>query len=163
MAALRQVFDTNHNGLLDSGDDRWGDFRIWRDANGDGTSQSGEVKTLDALGITSIGLEPSGPTQRFSDGSAIQGLASFTRTDGTTGVAGDVSLAYQSERVGGGADLFKQAIQFASAMSSFGASGSAISHDELGAKADDFVSLAGYQPSLQKQALSAGSSSLTAF
>jgi hypothetical protein len=146
MTALRQVFDTNHNGLLDSGDDRWGDFRIWRDANGDGTAQSGEAKTLDALGIASIGLEPSGPSQRFSEGSAIQGLAAFTRTDGTTGTAGDVSLAYRSGAEAGGVELFKQAFQFASAMSSFAAGSGAISLGEQGSKLDDSVSLTSYLP-----------------
>jgi hypothetical protein len=95
MAALREVFDTNHNGSLDHGDARWSEFRVWQDANGDGVSQAGEVKTLDAWGIASIGLEPAGPARLFSDGSAIQGFSSFTRTDGTTGAAGDVSLAYQ--------------------------------------------------------------------
>jgi hypothetical protein len=95
MAALRDVFDTNHNGSLDQGDARWGEFRIWQDANADGVSQAGEVKTLDALGISTIGLNPTGPSKSFSDGSAIQGLSSFTRTDGTTGAAADVSLAYQ--------------------------------------------------------------------
>jgi hypothetical protein len=95
MAALRDVFDTNRSGSLDPGDARWGEFRIWQDANADGVSQAGEVKTLDALGISTIGLNPTGPSKSFSDGSAIQGLSSFTRTDGTTGAAGDVSLAYQ--------------------------------------------------------------------
>jgi hypothetical protein len=99
MAALRAAFDTNHNATLDSGDARWSEFRIWQDANGDGVSQAGEVRTLDALGIASIGLDPAGPSQNFSDGSAIQGLASFTRTDGTTGAAGDVALAYQDHAV----------------------------------------------------------------
>jgi hypothetical protein len=96
MAALRDVFDTNHNGSLDPGDARWDDFRIWQDANADGFSQAGEVRTLDALGISSIGLDPAGPSQRFYDGSAIHGFSSFTRTDGTTGIAGDVSLEYQT-------------------------------------------------------------------
>jgi hypothetical protein len=95
MAALRDVFDSNHNGQLDLGDARWSEFRIWRDANGDGVSQPGEVKTLDALGLASIGLEPVGPSQHFSDGSAIGGLAGFTRADGTMGTAADVALAYQ--------------------------------------------------------------------
>ena len=31
MAALRQVFDTNHNGALDAGDSRWSEFRVWVD------------------------------------------------------------------------------------------------------------------------------------
>ena len=111
MAALRQVFDTNHNGLLDSGDDRWGDFRIWRDGNGDGISQAGEVRTLAEMGIVSIGLEPAGTSTSFKDGSAIQGIANFTRADGSKGIAGDVSLAYQ-----GGSTLDSSLAQLVQAM-----------------------------------------------
>jgi hypothetical protein len=96
MQALRQVFDTNHDGELDSGDALWSDFRIWQDANGNGVSDPGEVKTLDQLGITSIDLNPTGPAQHFADGSVIQGLSTFTRADGTTGVAADVALAYSN-------------------------------------------------------------------
>ncbi|PJG51655.1 hypothetical protein CVM73_30110 [Bradyrhizobium forestalis] len=95
MAALVQVFDTNHNSQLDAADSRWSEFRIWQDANGDGISQAGEVKTLDAIGIASIGLQPSGPSQTLTDGSAISGLANFVWRDGATGAAADVSFAYQ--------------------------------------------------------------------
>ncbi|MFB6448179.1 calcium-binding protein [Bradyrhizobium tunisiense] len=97
MAALAQVFDTNHNSQLDSGDRSWSDFRIWQDANGDGISQAGEVKSLDVIGISSIGLDPKGEVQSFADGSAISGLANFSWKDGTVGEAADVSLAYEAE------------------------------------------------------------------
>jgi hypothetical protein len=96
MQALRQVFDTNHDGELDPGDALWKQFRVWNDANGNGVSDPGEVATLDQLGITSIDLNPVGPSQRFADGSVINGLTTFTRGDGTIGVAADTSLAYGS-------------------------------------------------------------------
>jgi 20S proteasome alpha/beta subunit len=94
MQALQQVFDTDHNGELDPGDALWSDFRVWQDANGNGISDPGEVKTLDQLGITSINLNPTGPAQQFADGSAIQGLSTYTLANGKTGVAADVTLAY---------------------------------------------------------------------
>ena len=103
MAALRQVFDTDHNGTLDANDARWNDFAIWQDANGDGVSQPGEVKTLGQRGIASIDLTPAGPARTLGDGSVIGGVSNYTRTDGTTGVAGDVSLAFDPSS---GADLF---------------------------------------------------------
>jgi 20S proteasome alpha/beta subunit len=96
MQALQQVFDTNHNGELDPGDALWSDFRVWQDANGNGISDPGEVKTLDQLAITSINLNPTGPAQQFADGSAIQGLSTYTLANGTTGVAADVTLAYSA-------------------------------------------------------------------
>src|SRR5262249_15676489 len=78
--------------------DHWEDFRIWQDANGDGISQPGEVRTLSDLGITSIGLNPSGPSQMLTDGSVIQGVSTFTWADGSTGSAGDVGLVHDSSR-----------------------------------------------------------------
>ncbi|WP_246668610.1 hypothetical protein [Bradyrhizobium sp. UNPF46] len=90
MAALAQVFDSNHDGALSRADARWDDFRIWQDLNADGISQSGEVHKLSDFGISSIGLNPTGDPSALSDGSIIQGLSSYTRTDGTMGIAGDV-------------------------------------------------------------------------
>ncbi|UFW82468.1 beta strand repeat-containing protein [Rhizobium sp. SU303] len=84
LEALKHVFDTNGNGKLDAGDARWSQFKV--DVNG-------QLVTLDSLGITSIDLTPKGSGQTFTDGSAITGTTTFTRTDGTTGTVGDAVLA----------------------------------------------------------------------
>ncbi|MER9494157.1 hypothetical protein NKI86_20270 [Mesorhizobium sp. M0320] len=83
LEALKSVFDTNHNGLLDAGDDRWSEFKIMVD---------GQLVSLSSLGIASIGLTPTGSGQQFADGSAITGTSQFTRTDGSTGTVGDAVL-----------------------------------------------------------------------
>ncbi|MBB4000081.1 LysM peptidoglycan-binding domain-containing protein [Aureimonas pseudogalii] len=93
MEALRNAFDTNRNGKLDSGDTDFGLFKVMV-TNGNGTTS---LKTLTELGITSIGLVTDNQTVRLSDGSAIQGTTAFTRTNGTTGAAADVVLAYASD------------------------------------------------------------------
>ncbi|TPI53300.1 adhesin, partial [Mesorhizobium sp. B3-1-8] len=82
--ALKSVFDTNHNGMLDAGDDRWADFKVMVD---------GQLVSLASLGIASIGLTATGSGENFADGSAITGIATYTRTDGTTGAVGDAVLA----------------------------------------------------------------------
>lgn len=51
-----RAFDTNDDGFLDAQDERFDEFRIWRDANQDGVSQADELKSLDELGITHLGL-----------------------------------------------------------------------------------------------------------
>jgi hypothetical protein len=104
MAALRQAFDTNHNNQLDPGDARWGEFRVWKDANQDGTTDPGELFTLAALGIAAINLVPTAGPGVLADGSAINGLATYARTNGTTGFTGDVSLAMDLGIALGGAD-----------------------------------------------------------
>lgn len=83
LEALKSVFDTNHNGLLDAGDDRWSEFKVMVD---------GQLVSLASLGIASIGLTATGSGQKFADGSAITGTAQFTRTDGSTGTVGDAVL-----------------------------------------------------------------------
>ena len=94
MQALKNVFDSNHDGVLDAGDAQWSGFRILV-TNADGTQT---LETLAEAGVTSINLNASAYRQVLPDGSSIGGETTFTRTDGTTGTAATVTFAY------GGAD-----------------------------------------------------------
>jgi len=100
MQALRDVFDTNHDGKLDAADARWSDFRVLVD---------GKAQTLTQLGIASIGLNPQGEAIQFLDGSSINGTSLFTRTDGSTGLAGDAAFRYDAAPVSGTADSIPNA------------------------------------------------------
>jgi Ca2+-binding RTX toxin-like protein len=90
MQALRQVFDTNGNGLLDAGDTRWSQFKIML-TNADGTITQ---KTLAELGIQSINLTVDETKIAFDGGSSIDGQTTFTRTNGTTGLAATATLTH---------------------------------------------------------------------
>src|SRR5439155_960303 len=83
MQALLDVFDTNHNGKLDSGDADWSQFKVLV-TNPDGTTQ---LETLAQLGIASINLTSNNQKIVLPDGSSIQGETTYTRTDGSTGLA----------------------------------------------------------------------------
>ncbi|NTJ65083.1 DUF4214 domain-containing protein [Agrobacterium rhizogenes] len=87
LEALKDVFDTNGNGKLDAGDAQWSKFKVMVD---------GQLVSLDSLGITSIDLTPKGSGQTFSDGSAITGTTTYTKSDGSTGAVGDAVLASDS-------------------------------------------------------------------
>lgn len=87
LQALKDVFDTNHNGKLDAGDTDWSLFKVM---------VNGQMVSLASLGITSIDLTPTGSGQTFSDGSAITGTTTYTKSDGTTGQVGDAVLASDS-------------------------------------------------------------------
>ncbi|WP_206513403.1 beta strand repeat-containing protein [Rhizobium phaseoli] len=95
MQALRDVFDTNHNGKLDAGDSRFADFKVVV-TQADGTQQ---LKSLADLGITSIDLISNNQTTEQPDGSKISGTAAFSRANGSTGTAADVSLAFDKTGV----------------------------------------------------------------
>ena len=62
------MFDTNGDGKLTAADAAWGEFRVWQDADQDGVTDAGELKTLDQMGFTQIGLT-------YDDGS------SYAQTD----------------------------------------------------------------------------------
>lgn len=87
LEAIKDVFDTNGNGQLDAGDAQWSNFKV---------SVNGQLVSLASLGITSIDLTPKGSGQAFSDGSAITGTTTYTKSDGSTGAVGDAVLTSDS-------------------------------------------------------------------
>lgn len=92
-AALADL-DSNEDGVFDAGDSEFADVRVWRDLNQDGISQAGELFTLDQLGIASINLTPSTTVDLdLGNGNVVDNRGTFTRADGTTGLAGDLLLA----------------------------------------------------------------------
>ncbi|RKF49401.1 hypothetical protein BCY88_17395 [Paraburkholderia fungorum] len=76
--ALRE-FDINKDGVIDRNDAIWSSLRIWRDANGDGTSQSGELLSLDELGIISINLSKDATIRTLENGNMVRGTGSFVQ------------------------------------------------------------------------------------
>ena len=94
---LRLAFDSNRDNVLDASDDRWSEFRVWRDANQNGSVDDGELQTMSEAGIKLINLlSTTDGSQSFSDGSAITGTSSYQTSDGTSHyLVGDATLAYQ--------------------------------------------------------------------
>ncbi len=88
MQALEEVFDSNHDGVLNSSDASWSDFYVLV-TNADGTTT---LETMAQAGVTSINLTPNSYKQVFTDGASIQGETTFTRSDGTVGTAATVTL-----------------------------------------------------------------------
>ncbi|MER8810581.1 beta strand repeat-containing protein, partial [Mesorhizobium australicum] len=117
LAALEQLYDTNHDGKLTAADHDFAKFGVWQDANGNGVADSGEFKSLAALGIVEIGLESNNQHSVSADGSVVtDGEASFTTADGVTGAVADIGFGnFDSAGSGGtstiagtsGADTFK--------------------------------------------------------
>ncbi|MDZ7920676.1 calcium-binding protein [Rhodoferax sp.] len=97
LQAVAATFDSNHDGVLDAQDDRFGDFKVWKDANGNGVADDGEMQTLTQAGIQSMNLTvKDGTGQVLSDGTEVFGLTDVQRTDGTIIQAADVAFAYNT-------------------------------------------------------------------
>jgi len=86
--ALAQL-DANGDGVIDAKDAAYGDLKVWVDANGDGVSQSGELKSLASLNIASINVNGD-KTVTKDAGNWIGMQSTFTKTDGSTAATGDV-------------------------------------------------------------------------
>jgi hypothetical protein len=90
-AALAQD-DADGNGVIDANDPVFSQLRVWRDLNGDGVVDPGEIETLAQAGIASINVAPTTQGGGTIAGNTILGSGSFTRADGTAGNMADVSF-----------------------------------------------------------------------
>ena len=90
IAALASL-DGNHDGVIDSQDQAFGDLTVWQDINHNGVSETGELAKLGDLGISSISLTTTSGAAPI-DGQHVAGTGSFTYADGTTGTFVEVDL-----------------------------------------------------------------------
>jgi Ca2+-binding RTX toxin-like protein len=95
-----RLYDTNANGFIDAGDERFADFRVWQDVNQDGISAPGELKALSEAGIAEINLTLT-PTGNLPDGESFENViystSQYVKTDGTIGTIGDAFLSYMAD------------------------------------------------------------------
>ncbi|MGE3320477.1 MAG: hypothetical protein AB7I18_14400, partial [Candidatus Berkiella sp.] len=92
MEALRNVFDTNHDGLLTIDDEGWQHFGIWQDINHDGISQADEYKSLIDMNVSQIDLNTDGLVENVN-GNTVHGSSLLHYEDGSTVKAYDVTLS----------------------------------------------------------------------
>jgi Ca2+-binding RTX toxin-like protein len=86
------TLDSNHDGKINAADAAFSTLRVWRDLNGNGVTDAGELKTLAETGIVEISLTTSTPAHGSVRGNTVTAEATFTRSDGTTSVIGDTIL-----------------------------------------------------------------------
>ncbi|TPI52296.1 hypothetical protein FJ420_32390, partial [Mesorhizobium sp. B3-1-3] len=82
-------FDSNSDGIIDAADAKFVDLRIWVDTNGNGQTDTGELKRLSDLGVVSIQANAQQVTQTIA-GNAVSHIASYQRADGSTKAVVDV-------------------------------------------------------------------------
>ncbi|GJE72722.1 hypothetical protein [Methylorubrum podarium] len=90
---IKVLYDSNKNGLLDPGDIDWGRFRVWQDRNQDGSTDDGELNTLDEQKISSISLQIQDAFEKESDGSIVSGFSDILFSNGRVNKAGNVQLS----------------------------------------------------------------------
>ncbi|HZG08769.1 MAG TPA: tandem-95 repeat protein, partial [Allosphingosinicella sp.] len=95
LAALAML-DNNGDGVINKDDVRFGELKVWRDFNGNGVTDAGELVSLAEIGITEIGLSGhAAKTTAKAGENILVSTATFTRADGSSGTLGNVALAYK--------------------------------------------------------------------
>ncbi|MEJ1938179.1 hypothetical protein WDZ92_48925, partial [Nostoc sp. NIES-2111] len=89
--AALSAYDTNHDGILTAAEADAAGIKVWVDANDDGIGETGELATLDQLGVASINLSGV-KAGNYDHGNIIATTSTFNFTDGRTGQAADVWL-----------------------------------------------------------------------
>jgi Ca2+-binding RTX toxin-like protein len=90
-SALRS-FDSNLDGRVDASDANFGVLRLWRDLDGDGVSDWGEVFSLDDYGVAAIELAAA-VSGRANEGNIVDLEGQFVRADGSKGFAEAILFA----------------------------------------------------------------------
>ncbi|HEX6740391.1 MAG TPA: calcium-binding protein, partial [Sphingomicrobium sp.] len=89
------AFDSNGDGKLSAEDARFGDFGVWRDGDGDGAVDRGELMKLSDIGLASISLGGAATATTVAPGGvAVVSTGSWTRTDGTVIDLADAKMTY---------------------------------------------------------------------
>jgi VCBS repeat-containing protein len=95
--ALAQ-YDSNVDGKLDAQDAVFDALMVWQDANSNGLTDAGELRSLKDVGVISINLSHDS-TITHQNGNLLQGVSSYTSTDGQTHEVADAWFQTVTEGV----------------------------------------------------------------
>jgi len=90
--------DENGDGLIDEQDSAFAELRVWRDLDGDGRTESGELLTLAEAGIAAFRTQWSLSTFVDTNGQAHKQVGTAIRDDGSDAAVADVWYTSDASR-----------------------------------------------------------------
>ena len=87
--ALKSL-DANNDGAIDANDPAYTELRVWKDTDGNGRSDAGEMLTLIEAGVQGIDTAYTNSSYIDAYGNVHKQVGSFTTTDGETRAVADV-------------------------------------------------------------------------
>jgi hypothetical protein len=79
--------DSNGDGLVTASDSAFGQLRVWQDANGNGLTDQGELRSAEAVGVESLALSYVSQDTRDENGNLIGEVSSAVLNGHTTALA----------------------------------------------------------------------------
>ncbi|MBV5350062.1 hypothetical protein JZU71_02580, partial [bacterium] len=92
---LRQLADSNYDGMIDRRDELYNQLKVWQDTNQDGISQASELKTLSEAGVSKIELDVFA-TNINLNGNLLSEAGRYGDSTGTRSLAADVELTFDA-------------------------------------------------------------------
>jgi len=83
-------YDNNGDGLIDAQDASYAQLQVWRDLNGNGISDSGELQSLNAAGVVSISTNYTNSPFVDANGHEHRQIGTVMLSNGTASTAADV-------------------------------------------------------------------------
>lgn len=110
-------FDSNGDGVVNTLDAGYASLRVWRDLNGNGISDAGELQTLADAGVQSISTGYSASSYVDANGHEHRQVATIVLSNGTASTAADVWFRVDTtRRVNSGAvELTLEVLELANA------------------------------------------------
>ncbi|MFD1216105.1 calcium-binding protein [Microbulbifer celer] len=91
-------YDSNGDGVVDAQDSAFSTLQVWRDLNGNGISDAGELQSLTDSGVVSISTGYSDSDQVDAHGHEHRQVATVMLSDGTASTAADVWFKVDASR-----------------------------------------------------------------
>ncbi len=93
LQALQHIeFDSNQDGIFDTSDDKWRQFRLWRDVNSNGKSDDGELQTMQQAGLRQLYLNGNVLNRFEGPDALVRGYTRAVTNEGRLLQAADVWL-----------------------------------------------------------------------
>jgi hypothetical protein len=107
LEGLAVAFDTNHDGAFNVSDAKFSEFAVWQDANQNGISEEGEVRSLADAEITSVNVNSDGVNATPAEGVTEAGRSTAELSNGSSMLIADVAFEYtELVLIGVNADIF---------------------------------------------------------
>jgi hypothetical protein len=96
LEGLADGFDSNRDGVFNADDAKFAEFKVWQDANQNGVSDLGEVRSLLDWGILSIDLSSDNIVRTPTAGVTEAGRTTAKATDGSSVLVSDAAFEYRT-------------------------------------------------------------------